>query len=214
MFETRFASFRLLELALERSLAVERLHDRHARDTDSASCAVTAAMRVRTSENAAWERRWNQRVMRIPGGSTSSATSPSRQSSRKRPPIAATSVSVLTTSVVRPWLRTSESASTSLVSRAMIQPAFCCGEVAERERGQVLEEVAPEVEHHPLTDAGEHQPRRRAEHPRDDADRDVGDDVADEPVVVSGADAVVDRVADDVPAGDRRRRRDRGEQRG
>ena len=39
--------------------------------------------------------------------------------------IAAISVSELTTSVVRPWLRTSDSASTSLVSRAMIQPAFC-----------------------------------------------------------------------------------------
>ena len=39
--------------------------------------------------------------------------------------IAATSVSVFTTSVVRPWLSTSDSASTSLVRRAMIQPAFC-----------------------------------------------------------------------------------------
>ena len=54
------------------------------------------------------------------------ATSPSRQSSRKSPPTAATSVSVLTTSVVSPWLSTSESASTSLFSREMIQPAFCC----------------------------------------------------------------------------------------
>ena len=93
--------------------------------TDSASCAVTAAMRVRTSEKATCERRWNQRVTRMPGGSTSSATSPRRQSSRKRPMIAAISVSELTTSVVRPWFRTSDSASTSLVSLAMIQPAFC-----------------------------------------------------------------------------------------
>ena len=95
-------------------------------ETDSASCAVTVAIRVRTSVKATCERRWNQRVTRIPGGSTQSATSPSRQSSRKSPPIAARSVSVLTTSVVRPWFRTSDSASTSLVSRAMIQPAFCC----------------------------------------------------------------------------------------
>ena len=94
-------------------------------ETDSASCAVTVAIRVRTSVKAACERRWNQRVTRIPGGSTQSATSPSRQSSRKRPATAATSVSVFTTSVVSPWLRTSESASTSLVRRAMIQPAFC-----------------------------------------------------------------------------------------
>ncbi len=93
--------------------------------TDSASWAVTAAMRVRTSEKAAWERVWNQRVTTIPGGRTQSATRPSRQSSTKRPISAASSVSELTTRVVRPWLSTSESASTSLVSRAMIQPAFC-----------------------------------------------------------------------------------------
>jgi hypothetical protein len=30
------------------------------------------------------------------------------------------------TSVGMPWERTSETASTSLVRRAMIQPAFCC----------------------------------------------------------------------------------------
>ena len=94
--------------------------------TDSASCAVTVAIFVRTSAAATWETRWNQRVITIPGGRMQSATSPSRQSSRKRPPTAATSVSVLTTSVVRPWLRTSESASTSLFRREMIQPAFCC----------------------------------------------------------------------------------------
>ena len=40
--------------------------------------------------------------------------------------MAATNVSELTTSVVSPWLRTSESASTSLFRREMIQPAFCC----------------------------------------------------------------------------------------
>ena len=94
--------------------------------TDSASWAVTIAIRVRTSDAASCDTRWNQRVSRIPGGSTQSATRPSRQSSRKSPATAATRVSVLTTSVVTPWLSTSESASTSLVSREMIQPAFCC----------------------------------------------------------------------------------------
>ncbi len=94
-------------------------------ETDSASCAVTAAIRVRTSPNATWLTRWNQRVTSSPGGKTTSATSPSRQSSRKRPASAAISVSVLTTSVVSPCESTSERASTSLVRRAMIQPAFC-----------------------------------------------------------------------------------------
>ena len=70
-------------------------------------------------------------------------------------------------------------------------------EVPERERREVLEEVAPEVEHHPLADAGEHEPRRRPEDPRDDADRDVDRDVAREAALIAGVDAVVDRVADD-----------------
>ena len=94
-------------------------------ETDSASCAVTAAIRVRTSANATCEVVWNHRVTTIPGGRTTSATTPRRQSSRNSPPTAATSVIELTTSVVKPWFSTSESASTSLVRRAMIQPAFC-----------------------------------------------------------------------------------------
>ena len=115
----------LLELALEGPLAVERLHDRHAGDRLGELRGDGGDPRADVRERRV-RRRWNQRVTRIPGGSTRRATRPSRQSSRNSPPIAATSVSVLTTSVVRPWLRTSESASTSLVSRAMIQPAFCC----------------------------------------------------------------------------------------
>ena len=85
-------------------------------------------------------------------------------------------------------------------------------EVPERQRREVLEEIATQVEHHALTDAGEHQPGRGAEQPRDHADGDVRHDVADEPCVVAGPDPVVDRVADDGPAGDRRRSGDRGEQ--
>ena len=46
-------------------------------------------------------------------------------------------------------------------------------EVAERERGEVVEEVAAQVEHDLLADAGQHQPRRRAEHPGRRPDGDV-----------------------------------------
>ena len=123
-FETRFASFRSSN---SRWKARSRLKawTTAMPETDSASCAVTAAIRVRTSANATWDVVWNQRVTTMPGGSTMSATTPRRQSRRNSPPIAATSVIELTTSVVRPWFSTSESASTSLVRRAMIQPAFC-----------------------------------------------------------------------------------------
>ena len=72
----------------------------------------------------------------------------------KRPTIAASSVSVSTTSVVRPWESTSESASTSEVIRAIIQPAFCC-EKYERQRGQVVEEIFAQPEHDVLTDPRE-----------------------------------------------------------
>ena len=95
-------------------------------ETDSAICAVIDEIVSRTRRNAACERTWNHRVSTSVGGRITSATSPSRQSSTNRPTIAASSVSVLTTSVVSPCERTSESASTSEVSRAMIQPAFCC----------------------------------------------------------------------------------------
>ena len=138
---------------------------------------MTAAIRVRTSANAMCDAVWNQRVTTMPGGSTISATTPRRQSSRKRPPIAARSVSELTTSVVRPWLRTSEIASTSLVSRAMIQPGLLLREVPERERGEVVEEVAAQVEHDLLADPGQHQPGRRAEDPGRRPDGDVEHDV-------------------------------------
>ena len=145
--------------------------------TDSASCAVTAAIRVRTSANAVCDAVWNQRVTTIPGGSTISATTPRRQSSRKRPPIAARSVSELTTSVVSPWLRTSEMR-VDVARQPRDDPAgLLLREVAERERGEVVEEVAAQVEHDLLADAGEHQPRRRAEDPGRRADGDVEHDV-------------------------------------
>ena len=93
--------------------------------TDSARCAVTAAMRLRTSSWAAADRRWNQRVIAIAGGSTTSDTSASRQSLMNSAATATGSSTALETSVGRPVESTSEIASTSLVSRAMIQPARC-----------------------------------------------------------------------------------------
>ena len=93
--------------------------------TDSAICAVTPAIRLRTSSCAAAERRWKRRVMTSAGGSTTSAISPSRQSLMNSAVTAAGSSTVLVTRVGRPCESTSEIASTSLVSRAMIHPARC-----------------------------------------------------------------------------------------
>ena len=94
-------------------------------ETDSASWAVIAEIRFRTSSCAACERTWNQRVRMSAGGRTTRAISASRQSFTNSAISAAGSSTMLITSVGRPWERTSESASTSLVSRAMIQPARC-----------------------------------------------------------------------------------------
>ena len=99
------------------------------------------------------------------GGRITSATSAEPPVEDEEAEIAATSVSVLTTSVVSPCERTSESASTSEVSRAMIQPAFCCAEVAQRQRRQVVEEVLAQAEHEVLADAGEAADERRLQHP-------------------------------------------------
>ena len=93
--------------------------------TDSAICAVIAAIVSRTRRNAECDRTWNHRVSTNVGGRTTSATSPSRQSSTNRPITAAISISELATSVASPCDSTSESASTSDVSLAMIQPARC-----------------------------------------------------------------------------------------
>src|SRR6266545_4579537 len=117
-----------------------------------------------------------------------SATRPSRQSSTNRPTTAATSVSEFVTSVVSPCERTSETASTSDVSRALIR------EVAQRQRGQVTEEVLAQREHDALPHLRETADHRRRQHPRSRVDAEVDDDVAPEAAGVAGLHAVVDRV--------------------
>ena len=84
--------------------------------TDSAMCAVTAAIRSRTSSWATADRRWNQRVSTSAGGSTTNAISPSRQSTTNTAAIATGSSTTLAASVGSPCESASESASTSLVA--------------------------------------------------------------------------------------------------
>ena len=93
--------------------------------SDSAICAVSAEMRVRTSAKAVCERIWNQRATTSVGGRITIVASARRQSRIASAIIAPVSVRTLPTSVERPSESTSESASTSLVMREMIQPARC-----------------------------------------------------------------------------------------
>ena len=94
-------------------------------ETDSATCAVTAAMRFRTSSWATADLRWNQRVSTSAGGRITIATRPSRQSTMNSTITVVGSRTTFETSVGRPCESASEMASTSLVTRAMIQPARC-----------------------------------------------------------------------------------------
>ena len=95
-------------------------------ETDSAICAVTAPMRSRVSTSATCDTRVNQRVRTSAGGTVAITTRPRRQSAMSSAAIADGSRMTLETSVGIPCERTSLTASTSLVRRAMIQPAFCC----------------------------------------------------------------------------------------
>ncbi len=93
--------------------------------TDSATCAVTAAMRLRTSSCATADLRWNHRESASAGGRITMATSPRRQSTTKSTMTVVGRRTTFETSVGRPCERASEIASTSLVTRAMIHPARC-----------------------------------------------------------------------------------------
>ena len=76
----------------------------------------------------------------------------------------------------------------------------------------MLEEVATELEHDSLAHPCEPEPRQRAEHPGCGVDRDVADHGEQQVVLVARLDSVVDRILDEVPAGDRRSCGERGEQ--
>ena len=94
-------------------------------ETDSATWAVTAAIRFRTSSWATADLRWNQRERTRVGGRITIATSASRQSTTNRTITVVGRRTTFETSVGRPCESASEIASTSLVTRAMIQPARC-----------------------------------------------------------------------------------------
>src|SRR5690348_13037352 len=159
-------------------------------DRDSAICAVTAAMRFRTSSWARADLTWNQRVRTSAGGSTTSATSPSRQSLMKSAITAAGSSTAFVTSVGSPCERTSDRASTSLVSRAMIQPARC----SEKYRSESEVRWSKRSRRSPSTDQERHQ------HPAGGLNGEVdADDRCEERLVALG-DAAVDRLADEQPA--------------
>ena len=179
--------------------------------TDSASWAVTAAIRVRTSDEATCESRWNQRVI-----------SDSRREDAERhepqPPVEQEEAADRR----EERQRVDDERRQSLVEdvrervdvarQARDDPArLLLREVAQRERRQVLEEVAAQLEHDPLADA--RQPSQVAVPSTQAAAliADVEDDVGHEPRLVAGAHAVVDRVPDQKPARHRRGGGERGE---
>src|SRR5581483_2276324 len=73
-------------------------------------------------------------------------------------------------------------------------------EVAQRERRQVVEEVAAEADHHPLAEACEPADEPGLEAPTERRDPEVDQHDHGQVVLVPRADAVVDRVAHEQPA--------------
>src|SRR5690348_6105543 len=64
----------------------------------------------------------------------------------------------------------------------------------------MVEEVAPQAEHHALAEAGEPADQHRLEQPADCGDAKVDHDDYRQVVLVAGADALVDRIPDEQPA--------------
>ena len=93
----------------------------------------------------------------------------------------------------------------------MIQPGLLFREVPQRQRREMVEETAADLEDDLLADPRQPQPGGGAEQPGGGVDADVRDHVVPEARLVVLADAVVDRVADEVPADDGGGGRDRCE---
>ena len=169
-------------------------------ETDSAICAVTAAMRLRVSTSATCDVRWNQRVKTSAGGTIAKTTSPSRQSAISSAITAAGSSTTFATSVGMPCERTSRDR-VDVARQARDDPArLLLREVAQREPGQVVEEVAAQPEHHPLAEPGEAADQHGLEHPAARRDAEVDRDDHRQVVLVARGDALVDRAAHEQPA--------------
>ena len=181
--------------------------------SDSATCAVSAEMRVRTSAKAVCERVWNQRATTSVGGRITIVASARRQSRMASAIIAPVSVRTLPTSVERP-LREHVGERVDVVRDARDDPARALlREVAQRERREVPEEVLAQAQDDQLTELREAEDQERADEPRHGVDADVDGDIEIEARRVVGPDAVVDRVAHEQPAADLHRRGERGGER-
>ena len=115
--------------------------------TDSAICAVTAPIRLRSSTFAACDTRWNQRERMSAGGRTTKATSPSRQSAMRSASHRRGQEDDVRDEG-RHALREDVRDRVDVARQARDDPArLLLREVAEREAGQVVEEVAPQADH-------------------------------------------------------------------
>src|SRR5207253_11187615 len=78
-------------------------------------------------------------------------------------------------------------------------------EVPERQTREVIEQVLAEAEHHPLSEPGEPADEHGLEQPAARRYEQIDDDDHRQVVLVAGADALVDRVANEEPAASLRR---------
>ena len=181
--------------------------------SDSATCAVSAEMRVRTSAKAACERIWNQRATTIVGGRITIVASARRQSRMRQRDHRAREREHVADERREP-LGEHVGERVDVVRDARDDPARALlREVAQRERREVPEEVLAQAQHDQLAELREAQDQERADEPGGGVDADVDRDVEIEARGVVRADAVVDRVADEQPAADLHGGGERGRQR-
>ena len=141
--------------------------------TDSAICAVTAAIRFRVSTSATCDARWNQRVRTSAGGRSTNVTRPSRQSAMNSAMTAAGQQHDVRDER-RHALREHVGDGVDVARQARDDPArLLLREVAKRESRQVVEEVAPEPDHDRLADRGEPADEHGLEDPADGGDGEI-----------------------------------------
>src|ERR1700730_2171708 len=189
----------LVELRLERALAVEGLHDRHAGNRLRNLCGddrdavarfderdVRGALKPTRQDEREWHRREDDEAeppVRNQQGDHRSGQQDHVRDERRHA------------------LREDVGDRVDVARQSRDDPArFLLREVPERQTRQVIEKVLAQPEHHPLPEPGETAYEHGLEQPPARRDDQVDDDDHRAVVVGPGADALVDRVANKKPA--------------
>ena len=189
----------LVELGLERALAVERLHDRHPRDRlgnlrgDGADAVPLLDERdVRRVREPAGEEQRGREDCEHDEAQSPVGDEQRRERRREEDDIR---------DERRHPLGKDVADGVDVARQAGDDPArLLLREVPERQAGEVVEQIAAQAEHHALADAGEPADEDRLQDPADRGYSQVDRDDDRQVMRIARANAVVDGVADEEPA--------------